>query len=38
ILKYIRPDEVLVMMEGKIVKKGDYKLAEEIEKNGYQSI
>jgi Fe-S cluster assembly ATP-binding protein len=38
ILKYIRPDEVLVMMEGKIVKKGDYKLAEEIEKNGYQSL
>jgi len=38
ILKYIRPDEVLVMMEGHIVKKGDYKLAEEIEKNGYQSI
>ena len=38
ILKYIRPDEVLVMMEGHIVKKGNYKLAEEIEKNGYQSL
>lgn len=38
ILKYIKPDEVLVMMEGKIVKKGNYKLAEEIEKNGYQSL
>ena len=37
ILKYVRPDEVLVMMEGKIVKQGDYKLAEEIEKDGYQS-
>ncbi len=38
ILKYVRPDEVLVMMEGKIVKQGDYRLAEEIEKDGYQSL
>jgi Fe-S cluster assembly ATP-binding protein len=38
ILKYVKPDEVLVMVEGKIIKKGDYKLAEEIEKNGYQSL
>ena len=38
ILKYIRPDEVLVMMEGKIVKKGDYKLAEEIERTGYAKL
>jgi len=37
ILKYVKPDEVLVMMEGKIVKQGNYRLAEEIEKNGYQS-
>lgn len=35
ILKYVKPDEVLVMVNGKIVKKGNYKLAEEIEKNGY---
>ena len=35
ILKYVKPDEVLVMMEGKIVKRGNYKLAEEIEKEGY---
>lgn len=38
ILKYVKPDEVLVMMEGKIVKRGNYRLAEEIEKNGYQSL
>ncbi len=38
ILKYVKPDEVLVMMEGKIVKQGDYQLAEEIEKDGYQSL
>lgn len=38
ILKYVRPDEVLVMVDGKIIKKGDYKLAEEIEKNGYEKI
>lgn len=38
ILKYVNPDEVLVMMEGKIVKQGDYRLAEKIEKNGYEKI
>lgn len=38
ILKYVKPDKVLVMMEGKIVKQGSYKLAEEIEKKGYQSL
>ena len=38
ILKYVKPDEVLVMMEGKIVKQGDYRLAEEIEKDGYKSL
>ena len=36
ILKYIKPDEVLVMIEGKIVKQGDFHLAEEIEKKGYE--
>lgn len=36
ILKYVQSDEVLVMMEGKIVKQGDYRLAEEIEKKGYE--
>jgi len=38
ILKYVKPDEVLVMMEGKIVKKGDYRLAEKIEKDGYNQL
>lgn len=35
ILKYLPPDEVIVMVEGKIVKVGDAKLAETIEKKGY---
>lgn len=38
ILKYVQPDEVLVMMEGKIVKQGDYKLAEQIERKGYEKL
>jgi len=38
ILKYVKPDEVLVMMDGKIVKRGDYKLAEKIEKTGYAKL
>lgn len=35
ILKYVKPDRVLVMVGGKIVKEGNHKLAEEIESNGY---
>ncbi len=35
ILKYIKPDRVLVLVEGKLVNEGDHALAEEIEKNGY---
>ena len=35
ILKYVKPDEVLVMMGGNIVKQGNYQLAERIEKDGY---
>lgn len=38
ILKYVKPDVVLIMVNGKIVKKGDYRLAEEVEKNGYQNL
>ena len=38
ILKYVKPDEVLVMVNGKIVKKGNYSLAEEIEKKGYEKL
>lgn len=36
ILKYIKPDFVHVMMEGKIVKSGGPKFAKEIEKKGYE--
>lgn len=36
ILKYIKPDKVLVMIGGEIVKEGNFKLAGEIEKNGYE--
>jgi len=38
ILKYIKPDEVLILNSGKIVKTGNYKLAENVEKTGYQNI
>jgi len=36
ILKYVKPDEVLVINQGKLKYRGDYKLAWEIEKNGYE--
>jgi Fe-S cluster assembly ATP-binding protein len=35
ILRYLRPDKVLVMIDGEIKKVGDHQLAEEIERNGY---
>jgi Iron-regulated ABC transporter ATPase subunit SufC len=35
ILNYIRPDYVYVLIDGRIVDKGDYKLAEELEREGY---
>ena len=35
ILEYIKPQYVHMMVCGKIVKTGGYKLAFEIEKNGY---
>ena len=38
ILHYIKPDKVLVLMEGKLVKVGGAKLAEEIEKKGYEKV
>ncbi len=38
ILKYLRPDKVLVMIGGKLVKVGDYRLAHTIEKQGYEKI
>ena len=38
ILDYIKPDYVHVMANGGIVKTGDYSLAKEIEKEGYEYI
>jgi len=38
ILHYIKPDKVLVIMDGRLVKSGGAKLAEEIEKYGYEKI
>lgn len=35
ILEYLKPDFVHVMSKGKILKIGDYSLANDIEKNGY---
>jgi len=38
LLDYIKPDYVHILKDGKIVKSGDYKLVEEIEKYGYNNI
>ena len=38
ILHYIRPDKVLILMNGRLMKVGSAKLAEEIEKSGYERI
>ena len=38
ILEYLEPDYVHVLMDGKIVKTGDYSLAKDIEANGYEGI
>ena len=35
ILEYIKPDYVHVLIDGKLVATGDYDLALDIEKNGY---
>ena len=37
ILKYLKPDFVHIMVEGRIVKSGRAKLAKEIEEKGYQA-
>ncbi len=36
LLKYIKPDRVYIMIDGKIVDEGNHLLAEKIEKNGYK--
>lgn len=38
LLNYITPDFVHVMAKGKIIQSGDKKLAQELEKNGYEKI
>lgn len=38
LLDYIKPTHVHIMMNGRIVKSGDYSLVDEIEKNGYENI
>jgi Fe-S cluster assembly ATP-binding protein len=38
ILKYIQPDFVHILVDGKIVKSGTHKLAEQIEDKGYKGI
>lgn len=38
ILKYLKPDKVLVIANGELKKVGGPELAEEIEKNGYESV
>lgn len=37
ILKYVKPDVVHILVEGKIVDEGNAQLAKTIEKNGYSS-
>ena len=36
ILKKLKVDKVHILVDGKIVKTGDYSLAKEIEENGYR--
>lgn len=36
LLNYLKPDFVHILKKGEIVQSGDYKLAKELEKNGYE--
>lgn len=38
LLKYVTPDEVLVMKDGALVKTGGAKLAKEIEQSGFEAL
>ena len=38
LLQYVRPDFVHILGRGKILKSGDYRLAEEVERQGYDWI
>ena len=37
LLDYIKPDFVHILVNGQIVKSGDYELALEVEKSGYEN-
>jgi Fe-S cluster assembly ATP-binding protein len=37
-LHYIKPDRIIIMAEGRVVKEGDRKLAEELEAKGYDEV
>lgn len=36
-LNHLKPDKVMIMLEGKLVKEGGAELAEDLEKNGYEA-
>ena len=36
LLDYVKPDYIHVMQDGKIIKTGNFELAEELEKRGYE--
>ena len=38
ILEYLKPDFIHVLVDGRIIKTGDYKLAKVIEEKGYKFI
>lgn len=38
ILKYVKPDYVHVLIDGRIVRSGDASLAEEVERTGYEAL
>ena len=38
LLNYVRPDVVHVLVDGRIVKSGDFSLAEQLEAEGYDPI
>ena len=38
ILNHVKPDFVHVLVDGRIVKSGDYNLAKEIEEKGYEAV
>lgn len=38
ILNHVKPQFVHILVDGKVVKSGDYKLAKEIEEKGYEGI